>query len=103
MKAVPFRVWQVLALTVGTLLVVLVFVGVPLKYWGDSDSVASVVGVTHGFLFMVYLVVTYDVGRRRGWSMQRLFVTALAGIVPVLTFVVEHRARVEERALQPVS
>jgi integral membrane protein len=87
-----------MAFTTGTLLVVLVFIGVPLKYWGHNNVIAAVVGTAHGFLFMVYLVTTLDLGTRLGWlrrSWLKLGLVMLAGTIPFASFYAEHRARGE--------
>ena len=48
--------YRIIAWIVGVVLIVLVVVGMPLKYLGDNDTVVAAVGPAHGFLFMVYLV-----------------------------------------------
>ena len=84
--------YRIMAYTVGCLLVVLVCVGLPLKYLGDDDSVVAVTGSLHGFLYMVLLLTALDLGRRAHWSWKRLLLIALAGTVPFLSFVAERSA-----------
>jgi len=52
---VPSRlllVYRVLAIVTGTGLVILTFVGLPLKYEFGRPGVVTVVGIAHGWLFM---------------------------------------------------
>jgi integral membrane protein len=87
-----------MAFTTGTLLVVLVFVGIPIQIWGHNETLVSIVGTAHGFLFMVYLVTTLDLGARLGWlrrSWLKLGLVMLAGTIPFASFYAEHRARGE--------
>jgi integral membrane protein len=49
-----------------------------------------VVGPIHGFLYIVYLVVTFDLARRRDWPYTRMIMVMLAGTIPFLTFVAKH-------------
>ena len=56
--------YRVLAYVVGVGLIILVLVGVPLKYLADSPGVVGVVGPMHGFLYMVYLVATVNLVER---------------------------------------
>ncbi|MGA2520588.1 MAG: DUF3817 domain-containing protein, partial [Acidimicrobiales bacterium] len=49
--------YRVMAFTTATLLLVLVFVGVPLQFAAGRPQVAEVVGTLHGFLYLVYLGV----------------------------------------------
>ncbi len=90
--------YRVMAYVVGVLLIVLVFVGLPLKYIGHNDSVVSVLGVAHGWLYMVLIITAVDLGRRARWPLWRVIVIALAGTVPVLTFVAEHYAAKDVKA-----
>ncbi len=90
--------YRVMAYVVGILLVVLVCVGMPLKYWGHNDSVVTVAGIAHGWLYMILLITAIDLGRRARWSWVRLILIALAGTVPFLTFVAEHYATKDVKA-----
>ena len=85
--------YRFMAYLVGTLLVVLVCVGMPLKYLGDNGSVVTWTGIPHGWLYVILLFTAYDLGRRVQWSWKQLILIALAGTVPFLSFVAEHYAR----------
>ena len=84
--------YQIMAWVVGVLLVVLVCVGVPLKYFAHNDTVVTWTGVPHGWLYMILLITAYDLGRRVNWPWLRLILIALAGTVPFLSFVAERYA-----------
>jgi integral membrane protein len=90
--------YRIMAYLVGTLLVVLVVVGVPLKYLGGNGIVVTLTGVPHGWLYMVLLITAYDLGRRVHWPWGRLLVIALAGTVPFLSFWAEYSARKDVQA-----
>ena len=90
--------YRVMAYVVGTLLIVLVCVGMPLKYWGGNDSLVTVAGIAHGWLYMVLLITAVDLGRRARWSWGRLLLIALAGTIPFMSFVAERSATKDVRA-----
>jgi integral membrane protein len=90
--------YRVMAYLVGVLLVVLVLIGLPLKYLGGNGIVVTMTGVPHGWLYMVLLVTAYDLGRRVHWPWGRLLVIALAGTVPFLSFWAEYSARKDVQA-----
>ena len=104
-----FTAYRVLAMIVGVLLTVLVFVAVPLKYFpadGTSlqqfgDQLTSIVGVAHGWIYMVYLVVSFALSRRMRWPLPFTVLVLLAGLIPILIFWVEHRATEKVRAEHP--
>lgn len=90
--------YRIMAWVVGVLLVVLVVVGMPLKYLGDNDVVVVATGVPHGWLYMVLLITAYDLGRRVRWPWTRLLLIAAGGTVPFMSFVAEHYATKDVRA-----
>jgi integral membrane protein len=107
--AVLFPAYRILAFVVGILLTILVFVGVPLKYWwatGSSpqvfgDNVTAIVGVTHGFLYMAYLVVAFLLWRLARWPLPFAILVLAAGVLPILVFFIEHEVTKRIRAEHP--
>lgn len=81
------------AYVTGVTLIVLMCIGMPLKYIGHNASVINWVGMPHGFLYMGLLITAFDLGQRARWTWKRLIVIALAGTVPFLSFVAEYYAR----------
>jgi len=81
--------YRVLAYTVGTGLIILVFVGIPLQIWAHNDSVATYVGIAHGYLYITYVLLVFDLARRARWSLKRTAGVVLAGTIPLLGFFVE--------------
>jgi len=91
--------YRILALVVGTLLVLLA-VGMVLKYGPtDEPTLAGIVAPIHGAIYVVYLLVAYDLWRRTGWPLSRIAMIVLGGIVPLMTFYVERRIVRDARAL----
>ncbi len=83
--------YRILAYTVGTGLVILVCVGIPLQVWGHNAAVADVVGFLHGWLFIIYLGFTFDLARRARWNMIRVIWVGLCGTIPFLSFWAERK------------
>jgi len=90
--------YRVMAYLVGTLLVVLTCVGLPLKYLYGNGAVVTWTAIPHGWLYMVLLITASDLGRRARWGYGRLVLIALAGTVPFLSFVAERIATRDVRA-----
>jgi integral membrane protein len=90
--------YRTLAYVVGVGLIILVLVGVPLKYLADSPGVVSVVGPLHGFLYMVYLVATVNLAFRARWSPVKTVLVMLAGTIPFVSFVAERKVTADEAA-----
>ncbi len=107
--AILFPAYRVLAFVVGILLTILVFVGVPLKYFPTQgtglqvfgDNVTAIVGVTHGFLYMAYLVVAFLLWRYARWSLPFAVLVLAAGVLPILIFFIEHQVTKRIREEHP--
>jgi integral membrane protein len=83
--------YRIIAWVVGVVLLVLVLVAMPVKYLGHNDVLVAVVGPIHGFLFMVYVALTFDLGRRARWRLGRMVLVMLAGTIPFLSFWAERK------------
>ena len=98
--------YRVMANVVGVLLIVLVLIGLPLHYLFPDGStpenigatISATLGVAHGWLYMIFLVVAFSLSRRARWDLSFTAVTLLAGTVPILSFWAEHRATRDVRA-----
>jgi integral membrane protein len=88
--------YRAIAYLVGSVLIVLVVIGMPLKYLAGEPVIVETVGPAHGFLYMVYLVAVFDLGRRARWPLGRMLLVMLAGTVPFVSF---HAERVVTRWL----
>jgi integral membrane protein len=83
--------YRVMAFTTATLLIILVFVGVPLQFAAGRPQVANVVGTLHGFLYIAYLYVAFSLTRRLAVPKWRMVLVLLAGTVPFCAFVAERK------------
>lgn len=88
LKAALFR-YQLMANIVGVLIIPLfVFAGLRAGFGGFKAEVA-IFGVTHGYLFIVYLITAGLLLLKARLHIAWILLIAFAGIVPGLTFVVE--------------
>ncbi len=87
--ATALRAYRISAWVTGIGLLVLVFVAMPLKYFFDTPGPVAVVGVTHGFLYMLYIVCTLILAERVRAKPLEALVVLLAGTVPIASFVAE--------------
>ncbi|TNE53154.1 MAG: DUF3817 domain-containing protein [Bacteroidetes bacterium] len=63
----------------------------PLKYMYDMPGPNMVVGMIHGFLFIAYVLMVFVVSREHKWPLTEQFWAYLASLLPIATFVVDHR------------
>jgi integral membrane protein len=117
-RRVSFALYRVLAYVTGVFLLGLTFVAMPAKYlvgetarfslvaapqglehwFGPESPLMLYIAMPHGYIYMAYVFVVLWVALDRRWSASRTLGVALAGTIPVLGFVVEHRIVRSERA-----
>jgi len=93
------RNYRVIAWVTGVGLLVLVLIAMPMKYFFGQPALVAVVGVTHGFLYMIYIVCTLLLAERCRWKPLDALVILIAGTIPFASFFAERRvtSRVRER------
>ena len=98
MTAATLTRFRVMAYVTGVMLLVLVFVAMPLKYFFGQPLLVAIVGMAHGFLYMAYIVITLLLAERCRWRPVDALVILVAGTIPLASFFAERRvtARVRE-------
>ncbi|OHV47145.1 hypothetical protein BCD48_20415 [Pseudofrankia sp. BMG5.36] len=90
--------YRTLAYIVGVVLVTLVLVAVPLKYAADTPQLVQTIGPIHGVLYIVYLLVTFDLATKTRLPFRRAVLVMLAGTIPFVSFIAERSVTREVRA-----
>ncbi|WET67085.1 DUF3817 domain-containing protein [Sphingobacterium sp.] len=76
----------------GISLLILVFIAVPLKYWGQQPMLVKALGPIHGMLFLWFVISTLSVGIERHWKFrQTTCKVLLACLIPFGTFYIDRR------------
>lgn len=86
--------YRAMAWVTGTMLLLLCAEMV-LKYGPWHITALDWVPRLHGFVYIVYLVTVWDLWSRMRWQWGRLVTMALAGVVPVMSFVLERRVHAD--------
>ncbi|KAA0926012.1 DUF3817 domain-containing protein [Rhodococcus sp. ANT_H53B] len=89
--------YRVLAYVTGIWLLVLVAEMVA-KYILKIENLPTWIPVVHGWVYIVYLVLTVDLAIKVRWPASRTVGTLLAGTVPFLSFYVEHKRTKQVKA-----
>jgi len=84
-----FTAYRVLAITVGIFLLAACIdwllhradSGIPDLWW---------LWMMHGYVYIAYLVVAVPFIRKAGWPLNFVALIVVAGLIPILMFVVEH-------------
>ena len=93
---VAFGRYKWLAWLTGTALAFLTLVAIPYKYiFHFEGHWTNYAWMAHGWLYIVYFILTLDLGLKAKWPMSRLIKFELAGTVPFMSFFAERRLRRE--------
>ncbi len=91
--------YRVMAIVTGVMLLLVTLEVVLRRLLGvDTGEVGSTVLIAHGWVYVVYLVTVLDLWSKLRWRFGRLVALVLAGVVPLVSFVVERRIVAEVRA-----
>jgi integral membrane protein len=82
--------YRVMAYVVGVMLLLLCGAMI-LKYGFHVIDSTSIVAIGHGWLYMIYVLLALDLCFRMRWSFPRIFFVVIAGTIPFLSFVAEHK------------
>lgn len=85
------RRYRVMAYVVGTMLLLLCVVALPLQYVWNHPAFAQYGFTIHGLVYIVYLLTVADLARKRHLTAGRIGALVSAGFVPGLAFVQERR------------
>ena len=75
----------------GLSFLVLLLIAMPLKYMWDQPEMVSQVGMAHGLLFVLYILLVIIVGIKYDWSNKTIGWSLLASILPLGTFVADSK------------
>ncbi len=80
---------RLLAWLEGTSFLLLMGVGMPLKYLHEMPAPNYVIGMAHGILFIAYCIWVMIVRSEKTWNAKKTFLALLASLLPFGTFVAD--------------
>jgi integral membrane protein len=107
-----FPAYRILAMIVGVLLAFCSLVVLPARHLAPQGSSLqqfgeqwSILWVAHGWVFIVYVVVSFLLWRQTRWSLPFALLVLVSGLIPLVIFYVERvvtrRIREEHPELVP--
>ena len=85
------NIFKITSFLEGVSYLLLLFVGVPLKYIGENDFLVKGLGMPHGLLFMAYIVLVLLIRKKANWDLRTTFIAMIASILPFGTFYVNKK------------
>ena len=83
------KIFRLVALLEGVSYILLLFIAVPIKYWGGDEQWVKLLGMPHGILFVSYVIFAFLIKENEKWGIKDLGIVLLASILPFGTFYVD--------------
>jgi integral membrane protein len=84
-------VFRIISYLEGISYLLLLGIGVPLKYLAEDDSWVKSLGMPHGLLFVAYIFLAIVIRQLKKWDAKTTIIVLLASIVPFGTFYVDKK------------
>jgi len=85
------NLFRIISYLEGISYLLLLFVGVPLKYFGDNEILVKSLGMPHGLLFISYVFMAFFIKPEFKWNNKDFFIILIASIIPFGTFYVDKK------------
>ena len=81
--------FRIISYLEGISYLLLLFVGVPLKYFGGNEILVKTLGMPHGILFIAYILLAFFIKPEFKWSNRDFMLILLASVIPFGTFIAD--------------
>jgi len=85
------KTFKIVALLEGWSYLIMLFIGLPLKYMADNDIIIKTLGRPHGILFLLYVVLAIIIKKQINWSFKDLLTIIVAASLPFGPFWVDRK------------
>jgi integral membrane protein len=84
-------IFRIVAFFEGVSYLLLLFVAVPIKYFQGDVSYVKMLGMPHGILFMLYIIIAMMLFKPMKWSLLTLGIILIASLLPFGTFYIDKK------------
>ena len=84
---------RLVGLLEGISFLLLLFIAMPMKYMFQNPILVKYVGMGHGVLFILFLVVLFVVCEKQKWSIKMFILGLIASILHFGPFVFDHKLK----------
>lgn len=85
------NIFKITSFLEGLSYILLLFVGVPLKYLAGNSFLVKSLGMPHGVLFLAYIALALFIRSRMKWDVKTTFIVLAASLLPFGTFYVNKK------------
>jgi integral membrane protein len=85
------NIFRIVSFLEGVSYLLLLFIATPIKYFSEDPTYVKMLGMPHGILFMIYLVLAFMLKAPEKWSGKTFGIVLVASILPFGTFYVDKK------------
>lgn len=85
------KIFRIITFLEGISYILLLFIGVPLKYIGHNEIMVKILGMPHGVLFVLYIMLALYQKKNMKWNIKDMFIILIGSIIPFGTFYIDKK------------
>tara|TARA_B100000945_G_C19869988_1_gene362352 strand:- start:231 stop:506 length:276 start_codon:yes stop_codon:yes gene_type:complete len=83
--------FRIVALLEGISYILLMTLGLYFKYQLNNDIYVKILGMPHGLLFVLYIIVAFLLRKNENWNTKDFSIILFASLVPFGTFYIDRK------------
>ncbi|MDC1024436.1 DUF3817 domain-containing protein [Flavobacteriales bacterium] len=83
--------FRIVALLEGVSYILLMSLGLYFKYQLNDDTYVKLLGMPHGVLFMLYILIAFLLRKQEQWSFINFVIILFASLIPFGTFYIDRK------------
>ena len=83
--------FRIVAFLEGVSYILLMTIGLYFKYQLNDESYVKLLGMTHGLLFVLYIIIAYLLREDENWDTKDFRIVLLASVIPFGTFYIDRK------------
>ena len=83
--------FRIVALLEGVSYILLMTIGLYFKYLLNDDTYVKLLGMPHGVLFMLYILIAFLLRKQKQWSFINFVIILFASLIPFGTFYIDRK------------
>lgn len=85
------NIFRIVSFLEGVSYLLLLFVATPIKYLQDNPEYVKLLGMPHGVLFMLYIILAFVIKKEMNWNYKNSGVILICSVIPFGTFYVDKK------------
>jgi len=85
------NIFRIISFLEGVSYLLLLFIATPIKHFLEDASYVKMLGMPHGILFMIYVVLAIILKKEMNWNAKNLGIVLVASILPFGTFYIDKK------------